>query len=74
MRTLGVPLRNDRVATLEKGSNTLQIDSGSKIIIKVVGVFDLVALRDLLNDAYPVEVYAASKNDLRHKKRPRLQT
>jgi len=57
MRTLGVPLRNNRIATLEKGTNTLQIDSGSKIIIKVVGVFDLVALRDLLNDVYPVESY-----------------
>ncbi|OAB27845.1 hypothetical protein PMSD_23030 [Paenibacillus macquariensis subsp. defensor] len=71
MRTLGVPLRNDRVATLEKGSNTLQIDSGSKILIKVVGVFDLVALRDLLNDAYPVEVYVSGK-DMRVRKQSNL--
>ncbi|OAB35672.1 hypothetical protein PMSD_11710 [Paenibacillus macquariensis subsp. defensor] len=71
MRTLGVPLRNDRVATLEKGSNTLQIDSGSKILIKVVGVFDLVALRDLLNDAYPVGVYVSGK-DMRVRKQSNL--
>lgn len=71
MRTLGVPLRNNRIATLEKGSNTLQVDSGSNTIIKVVGVFDLVALRDLLNDAYPMEVYKSGK-DMRMRKESNL--
>lgn len=61
---LSVQLGSSETAILDKQNHKLQIydKSGNIPILKLYRIVDLVVLRDLLNDAYPVDMYVLEKD------------
>lgn len=59
INVLSIGLKSGEIAIVDKGKKTFQIynkDSGVAAT-KIMSIFDIVTLRDLLNDAYPPEEY-----------------
>lgn len=59
-----VELGKGDTAILDKGRDVLQVYTRERTVpsLKLTSTFDIVALRDLLNDAYPLEVYGNAKD------------
>ncbi|OAB33233.1 hypothetical protein PMSM_14550 [Paenibacillus macquariensis subsp. macquariensis] len=70
MNVLSVCFGKSETAILNKSQNLLEIHtvSQAKPIYIASGIKNALKLRDLLNDAYPVEVYSSGK-DMRARKR-----
>ncbi|MNR93686.1 hypothetical protein D3C72_247440 [compost metagenome] len=67
LNVLSVALKSGEFAFVDKSNNCFQFYNrdGQALAAKLNSLFDIITLRDLLNDAYPPEVYAsavASKN------------
>ncbi|MGF7046350.1 hypothetical protein J2T13_000826 [Paenibacillus sp. DS2015] len=63
MNILAVHFRKSRVATLDRRNHVLQIHKSSQVdpIFEVKDIPSMLKLRDLLNDAYPLDKYKATK-------------
>jgi hypothetical protein len=59
--------------TVEKSQNQLEFYTASQAspLFKTSGIRNILAIRDLLNDAYPVEMYGSEK-EMRMRKRSHL--
>ncbi|WP_433943504.1 hypothetical protein [Paenibacillus sp. SN-8-1] len=57
---LSVELKSGEIAIVDKGRKSFQIyNRGEQApAAKLKSLFDIITLRDLLNDAYPVEDYS----------------
>jgi len=69
VNVLSVCFGKSETAVLDKSQNLLEIHTASqaKPIFIASGIKNALKLRDLLNDAYPVEVYVSGK-DMRVRK------
>ncbi|GIO63539.1 hypothetical protein [Paenibacillus cineris] len=56
---LSTALKTGDIAIVDKGKKTFQIYNKNSEVAstKLMSIFDIVTLRDLLNDAYPPEEY-----------------
>lgn len=57
---LSTALKTGEIAIVDKGKKTFQIYNKNSDVAatKIMSIFDIVTLRDLLNDAYPPEEYS----------------
>lgn len=60
LRVYSARLSNENIAVVDKSTNQLQFYKNDSYFpaLKLNSTFDIVMLRDLLNDAYPPEVYS----------------
>ncbi|OMF54711.1 hypothetical protein BK138_16280 [Paenibacillus rhizosphaerae] len=61
---LSTALKTGEIAIVDKGKKTFQIYNKNSDVAatKIMSIFDIVTLRDLLNDAYPPEEFNFDKN------------
>ncbi|MNN82453.1 hypothetical protein D3C81_1993910 [compost metagenome] len=66
-QALSVELKSGEIAIVDKGCNNFQIYNrgGQAPAAKLKSLFDIITLRDLLNDAYPVEDYSHAQVRMR---------
>lgn len=64
LNVLSVALQSGEIALVDTSKHCFQIYNrfGTAPAAKLNSIFDIVALRDLLNDAYPPEVYKSADN------------
>lgn len=60
--TLAKQIPNGPYFVVDKAKHklTITLPQFTKPIVQVNNVFDIIAVRDLLNDAYPPEVYSSA--------------
>lgn len=59
MNILSIALKTGEIAIVDKGKKTFQICNKNSGVAttKLMSIFDILTIRDLLNDAYPPEEY-----------------